>query len=112
MNQIEEAQLQENEDKELEEEQVLLEHAEDIKQALFQASTAINSEELSVLNQLKDCCDTLNGIADNFPTAKELSDRIDSCYIELKDIADVGIMPDEYENEFFYTYFQVQYLLK
>ena len=88
VNQIEEAQLQENEDKELEEEQVLLEHAEDIKQALFQASTAINNEELSVLNQLKDCCDTLNGIADNFPMAKELSDRIDSCYIELKDIAD------------------------
>ena len=88
VNQIEEARLQENEDKELEEEQDILEHAEDIKQALFMASTSINSEELSVLNQLKDCCAALNGISDNFPMAKELSERIDSCYIELKDIAE------------------------
>lgn len=88
VSQISELRLKENEDKELEQEQDMLEHAEDIKQALYRASSAINNDEQSMLNQLRDCCSWLNGISDNYPAAKSLSDRIDSCYIELKDIAD------------------------
>ena len=88
VNQIGELKLKEGEDKELEEEQDILEHAEDIKQALYKASSIISNDEHSMLNLLKECCTTLNGIAGNYPSASELSDRIDSCYIELKDIAD------------------------
>ena len=88
VSQISELRLKENEDKELEQEQDMLEHAEDIKQALYRASSAISNDEQSMLTQLRDCCSWLNGISDNYPAAKSLSDRIDSCYIELKDIAD------------------------
>ena len=88
--QIEEAHLHEGEQTELEAEQQLLEHAEDIKQELQQASLLIDdgSSDGDVLQRLKGAMAALHRLDGKLAAASELSERIDSCYIELKDIAD------------------------
>lgn len=90
--QIDEAQLQEGEQEELEQEAQLLEHAEDIRLSLDEARLCIDasatvSEQADVLQRLRSARSALQGIGDRYAQAGELAERIDSCYIELKDIA-------------------------
>lgn len=88
-NQLADARLKEGEQKELEEEAEMLSHAEDIKQALFRAHGCIVSESGDdAVRQLKQGISFLRSIAGVFASADELADRLDSCYIEVKDIAD------------------------
>lgn len=87
VDQIAELDLREGEDRELEEEQTLLEHAGEIKHALYAASNVINHDDNGVLSLLRQCSHTVGSVADKYVAAKELAERIDSCYIELKDIA-------------------------
>ena len=90
--QLEEANLAEGEQTELEEEQQMLEHAEEIKQALQTAQTAIDSsaydEAEDVLQRLKSAMSALRSIEDKVTAAQALGERLNSCYIEIKDIAD------------------------
>lgn len=86
-----EAELKEGEQAELEEESEMLSHAEDIKQALYEAGGCLQNPSDSgtdVLQLLKQSVHALQGITSVFGSANELSERLDSCYIELKDIAD------------------------
>lgn len=86
-----EAELKEGEQAELEEESEMLSHAEDIKQALYEAGGCLqnpNDSGTDVLQLLKQSVHALQGITSVFGSANELSERLDSCYIELKDIAD------------------------
>lgn len=85
-----EAELKEGEQAELEEESEMLSHAEDIKQALYEAGGCLqnpNDSGTDVLQLLKQSVHALQGITSVFGSANELSERLDSCYIELKDIA-------------------------
>lgn len=84
--QLSEAQLQANEQDELEAEQHLLEHAEDIKLKLARAQSLLTNEEWSVSQNLRQAADALNEIADNFPQAAELAERLHSARIEIDDI--------------------------
>lgn len=90
--QLDDAQLREGEQDELEQEANTLEHAEDIRMALGTAQQAIDSSNLDndgqdVLQRLRTALNTLRGIADRYPQANELTERLNSSYIELKDIA-------------------------
>ncbi len=93
-NQLVEAQLDaDSEQEELEQEAELLEHAEEIRGELFGAQAVLDGENLSeggenVLTLLKRATSSLQSISDKYAEASALSDRLDSCYIELKDIAD------------------------
>lgn len=87
LNQLVEAQLQEGEDEELEQEQQKLEHAEDIKTALYEANGMLNADGNSVIEILRMAQNRIEGIANVFPSASELAERIESCRIELKDVA-------------------------
>ncbi|MBR6197346.1 MAG: DNA repair protein RecN [Bacteroidaceae bacterium] len=89
-NQLAEANLSADEQSELEEESDTLSHAEDIKQALYQANALLadGGEGADALMLIKQSMTALNGISNVFAQSEELSNRIDSCYIELKDIAD------------------------
>lgn len=87
LEQLEEANLTDGDQEELEQEAEMLTHAEDIKAGLYRAGQALNADEGSVLEALKDCQNTMMGLRSVFAPAGELADRLDSVYIELKDIS-------------------------
>ena len=73
----------------------MLDHAEEIKTALYKSSQLLDGDGRSLLTALKDCQSSLQGISKVFPMAYELADRLDSSYIELKDIADEMAVQEE-----------------
>lgn len=86
LSQIENAALTDGEQDELEREQQLLTHAEDIRQALFHAQQMMDSEEVSVSRNLRLAADSLSGIAQHFAAASPLAERLRSVRIETDDI--------------------------
>ena len=84
---LQKAELQEDEQTHLEEEVETLSHIEDIKSALFDADNNMTGDENGILENLKTARERLNDIKGVFPEAKELAGRIESSYIELKDIS-------------------------
>lgn len=98
LEQLEEASLKSGEQQELEKEQDTLSHAEDIKSVLYKAGALINGDEGGALSLTKECMQSLQGIAGVFAPAAEWAERINSYYIELKDIAhDITRAEDEVE---------------
>ena len=89
-SQLVEAALKDGEQAELEAEQETLEHAEEIKQSLYAASNALcsNNDGIDALQQVKAGKQSMESILNVFPVVDELAKRLESCYIELKDIAD------------------------
>lgn len=87
LEQLEAAQLQPGEQKELEKEAEMLEHAEDIKHALFSVDAKLNHEEEGVVTVLRECQHTLQNLQDMYAPAEEMASRLQSCYIEVKDLA-------------------------
>jgi DNA repair protein RecN (Recombination protein N) len=85
--QLEEARLQPGELNELENEANTLNHAEEIKFNLLKAADLVSGDGISVLGLLKDAIESMDKLSVFYPRAKELRERIDSVYIELKDIA-------------------------
>ena len=81
------ANLQEGEMEELEQKSETMTHSEDIKSALYAADNALQTEETGILPALRSAISSLKGISHVFPDAKELTERMDSTYIELKDVA-------------------------
>ncbi len=84
---LDEAQLQNGEQEELEQEYEMLSHSEDIKTALYQADNHLSGDDGNIIERLKQTSEQLANIKDVYPEATELLERIDSSYIELKDIA-------------------------
>ena len=80
------AQLVDGEQEELERRSETMTHAEDIKQALYDAETAFSGDANDLLGTLKKAISSLHGIEHVFPSVSELASRMESCYIELKDI--------------------------
>lgn len=87
LEQLDEAGLKEEEQEELEQESETLSHAEDIKAALYKAQQLIDGDESGSLQLTKECMLTLQGISRVYSPAQEWTERLDNCYIELKDIA-------------------------
>ena len=87
LEQLEEAGLKDGEQAELEQEAETLSHAEDIKAGLYKASQLINGEEGGTVSLTKECMQTLQGLTQVYAPAKEWMERLNSCYIELKDIS-------------------------
>ena len=81
------AKLVDGELEELEQRSDTMTHAEDIKGALFEADNALSGESQGIVSALKSAVSALRGIESVFPAATELADRMESSYIELKDIA-------------------------
>jgi DNA repair protein RecN (Recombination protein N) len=86
-NELQEANLEPGQQEELEQESETLSHVEDIKEALFNAEGILSGEEANLVESLREVSRTLSGIKDVFADVTEVTERIDSCYIELKDIA-------------------------
>lgn len=88
LQQLEAANLKENEQEELEKEQQLLSHAEEITSALSETCLAMDGEEQGITDTLSRCADSLSRISKYLPEAESLSERLNSVCIELRDIYD------------------------
>lgn len=112
------ANLVAGEQEELEQEQETASHTEDIKEALYEADQLLNGDDNDVISNLKQVCNCLSRITGVFPSVEELSERLESTYIEIKDIAsdisdsleDVEFDPDrmEYINDRLDTIYSLQ----
>lgn len=87
VSQLEEANLQAGEQEELEQESETLSHAEEIKANLYKVDQIMASDDMTLLSATKDCMQTLQGISHVYIPAQEWVSRLESCYIELKDLA-------------------------
>ena len=90
LQQLTDANLKDGEQEELEAEQEILEHAEEIKQSLYSAGEALQTttDSTDALSLLRHSLQSLEHITNVLPTADELLQRLQSCNIELQDIAD------------------------
>lgn len=87
LHELEEAHLKENEQEELEQNIEFLTHTETIKSNLFQILQLLSDEERSAVNALREAKNLSSAIASYRSDLEEMNGRIDSAYIDLKDIA-------------------------
>ncbi len=80
------ANLIEGEQEEIEKELEILNHAEEIKINLIKASDELTSGDFSIGSRLKEVTNIISKLVLLHPGLEELSKRIDSCNIEIKDI--------------------------
>jgi len=81
------AELTEGEQEELEQRSETMEHSEDIKSALFTTDNALSAEQTGVIGSLRSSISALRNIENVYPEVTELIERINSSYIELKDVS-------------------------
>lgn len=86
-SELDKAKLVAGEDEELEQQSRTLSHVEDIKSALYDASSALSSEDGGCVEKTKNVSSRLHDITEVFPEIKDVDERLSSAYIELKDIA-------------------------
>ena len=84
---LENTKLQEGEQEELEQRSETMEHSEDIKSALYTTDNALSAEQVGVIQSLRSSLSSLRSIESVYPEVSELIERIDSSYIDLKDIS-------------------------
>ena len=87
-SQLDDANLVEGEQEELEAEQELLSHAEDIKSCLCQMHEGLDGEGDAVVQMLKSISQKAHELSRIYPDIAEIAQRLESDYIDLKDIAD------------------------
>ena len=81
------AKLSDGEQEELEQRSETMTHSEDIKTALYEAEDALSADERGIVGSLRRAASALQGIERVYPEVAELAERLNSCYIELKDVA-------------------------
>lgn len=84
---LSEANLASGEQEQLEQEAELMSHAEDIKRALHEADNGLSGDDTGIVNLTRSIAAQLRSVADVYPEAQELAERLESCFVELKDIS-------------------------
>lgn len=98
LEQLEEVHLAAGEQDRLEQESKILGHAEEIKAELYRGGQALCADEGGVLLSLKECLDSMTALRKIYSPANELAERLESAYIELKDISqEIADKEDEVE---------------
>ncbi len=86
-NQLKEAHLKNGEQEEIELELEKLTHAKEIKSSLMTVYDILTGESSSLITKLKDAIGHLSRIQKYLPAAVDILKRIESAYIDLKDMA-------------------------
>ena len=86
-DELTQAALVEGEQEELEQRSETMSHSEEIKSALYETDNALSAEQTGAVSALRSSMSALKGISRVFPAVDELSQRLESCYIEVKDIS-------------------------
>lgn len=88
LQELQEADLNDpDEQEEMEKLSESMNHSEDIKSALYSADSALNDENTGIISQLKKASNAISSITSVYPNVEELAERIESSYIEIKDIS-------------------------
>ena len=87
LNELENLHLKSGEQTELEEELKVLSHAEEIKSVLMNIAGLLSAESTGIVSQLKEATLQAGKIREIFTKIDSLQERLNSEYIELKDIA-------------------------
>ena len=87
-DELAEAKLVADEQDLLEQEQNQLSHAEEIKRSLLAANFALNEQEQAGISLLKDAISQLQQAERYLPNLHELTERLQSSLIEIKDISE------------------------
>ncbi|NOR87630.1 MAG: DNA repair protein RecN [Bacteroidales bacterium] len=95
-DEIEKAQIRLGEQKEIEEELQILNHAEEIKSTLFLASQELINADENIVRKIEIILDKLNKVSSYQSDIGEIEKRLQSVYIELKDIGeDISALEDQ-----------------
>lgn len=86
-SELDKAKLVQGEDADLEQRSQTMSHTEEIKSALYEASAALSTDETGSVSLTRKATDRLHDIEDVYPDISETANRLESAYIELKDIA-------------------------
>ena len=84
---LESANLVPGEQETIEQELKVLDHAEEIKSRLFNASQYLTGGENPIISRISEVNTILSQAARFHPAVNELQQRFESCFIEMKDIA-------------------------
>lgn len=84
---LNDAQLVDGEQERLEQDTEALNHAEEIKGAVFESGQLLAEEDSGIVNRIKTATSLLYNIEKVYPDIKEISSRLESSYIEIKDIS-------------------------
>ena len=87
LKQLQDMNLKPGEDISLETEHTKLGNITDIKEALWEVEHLLMGDETSLIDNLKTIVNRLQSIVAMLPDAQEMSSRVESALIELKDIA-------------------------
>ncbi len=85
-HELEEARLAEGEQEELEQEFSILSHAEEIKSALYEADDIMTGDG-GIIERLKTALHSVDSVTKVYPGIADAAQRLESSFIELKDIA-------------------------
>ncbi len=85
---LDKANLVEGQLEELEQEGETLNHSEEIKSALFESDNLLSGDGTGAVEQIKKAASNLHSIENVYPEVAPLAQRLESSYIELKDIAE------------------------
>ena len=81
------AALRDGEQEQLEQEAETMSHAEDIKRVLHDTDVRMDSDETGIVGEVRSLAAQMHGIEGVYGGARELAERLDNCFIELKDIS-------------------------
>lgn len=104
---LSEADLQNGEQEELEDELETLNHAEEIKSALYRIHNLLSGDERGIVSGLKESLNSVHSLTKVYHKADEISQRLDTAYIDLKDLsAEV----ERYANDVEYNPERMEYI--
>lgn len=86
LQELSDAALSEGKQEVLEQEISTLEHAEEIKSALYLSQNLISNESNGIIETLNQVSQQLQKIEQIYTPVQEISQRMESCYIEMKDL--------------------------
>ena len=83
---LSDASLKPGEQEQLEEELEALTHSEEIKSGLFAVIAMLSEDDKSIESLLKSTKDTLQNVQNVYPKVTDLTERVRTAYIDLKDV--------------------------
>jgi DNA repair protein RecN (Recombination protein N) len=99
-DELDKAQLKDNEQEELEEKLEILENGELIKLKLSEAYQLVDGQEFAAVHNLHQATESLKAIQSYGKDFQELSERLNSSFIEIQDIAkELEITANEFEHQ-------------
>lgn len=87
LKELENAHLTNGEEELLEQEAQTLSHAEDIKLTSYKILQLMEEDENGILTSVKEIIQSLQSLSRMYPPSREWNERLNSCYIELKDLS-------------------------